>query len=119
MPKTKLPITDEIKPHIAQLLSWIFQTTLNSGGDGTAFLYLRDHSIEQLVESGVLANLPDGWEIIECDVLADAPDGQQIIKNDKYLAIGENQEWVIITDSKSEFEIEIERQRFYDCFVVY
>ena len=67
-------------------------------------LYLRDHSIEQLVESGILVNSPDGW---------------QIIKNDKYLFIGENQEWVIITDSKSEFETEIERQRFYDCLVAY
>lgn len=104
MTETKIPITDEIKPHVVQLLDWIFQTTSNSGGDGTAFLYLRNHSIEQLVESGILANSPDGWEIV---------------KNDKYLFIGENQEWVIITDNKSEFETEIERQRFYDCLVVY
>lgn len=101
---TKMLVTGEIKPHIAQLLIWIIQTTFDSGGDGTSFLYLRNYSIDQLVESGVLTNLPYDW---------------QIIKDDKYLFIGENEEWVMITDNENEFEAEIKRHGLYDCFVIY
>jgi len=93
---TYLPIENN-KEHIKTLIKWMIDEVLSASGDGDGIWYSKYYSladIEKFITDEKL--LPEYWTMEN--------------KNDM-LHIGENQEWLSITNSKHHFDTRPEWQQ--------
>jgi hypothetical protein len=82
---------DANKEHVIILLRWLVEEVLSAGGDGDGIWYSKYFdvaAIEKLIEDENL--LPKFWKMT-------------ISKDSDSLSLGDNQEWLTITNIESEF----------------
>jgi len=77
------------KEHVITFIKWLIDEVKSSGGDGDGIWYSRYYSTsdikELIIDNGLL---PDHW---------------MIEVGDEYISMGENQEWLIITNSEKNY----------------
>lgn len=86
------------REHVIALIKWLIDEVMSAGGDGDGIWYSKYYSvtdIKALIESEKL--LPRFWKIEEWPNPA--------------LHLGENQEWLTITNSKHDFDTRPEWQQ--------
>ena len=83
-------VDEQAKQHILNLLIWIEQEVLSSGGDGDAAWFSRFYSVNDIAPILVEYNKtrPYPWKVL--------------IDGDK-IHWGENQEWAFITNNEEDF----------------
>ena len=81
----------ENKEHIITLIKWLIEEVQSAGGDGDGLWYSKYfsvNSIKGLIETEKL--LPKYWKMEE--------------KEGPSILLGENQEWLIITNDRNDYK---------------
>ena len=78
------------KEHTLTFIKWLIEEVQSSGGDGDGVWYSKLYSIQDIKEL-ILTNdlLPDHW---------------MVEVGEDYISMGENEEWLIITNSEKNFK---------------
>ena len=78
-------IDDKNKEHIKFLINWLYDEVISAGGDGDALWYSEYFHVDEILPLVKELNIKFKWEIE---------------KKDECISIGENQEWILITNNK-------------------
>ena len=78
------------KEHVKEMVKWLIDEVLASGGDGDGIWYSKYFNVDE-IETLIKENnlLPDFWKME---------------KKEDGLRIGDNQEWLFITNNKNSFD---------------
>lgn len=81
------------KKHLLNLIDWLYQGVINSGGDGDAMWYSKVYNVNDILPliQEYNGNLRYKWDI-------------RFDKDNNTIEWGEDQEWIIITNSKEKYE---------------